>query len=110
MEKKDCEVPEIKIPGKPILSASPRGTKVKLVGNFFNLTLQGDSKIYLYDVKFLQEIPPNNTPLKKGIIRSLRSELEKRFNVYFYSGSNIYSPTDAGVEHFVLVGEKGALN
>eukprot|EP00831_Metopus_contortus_P031493 TRINITY_DN2567_c0_g2_i1.p1 TRINITY_DN2567_c0_g2~~TRINITY_DN2567_c0_g2_i1.p1 ORF type:complete len:626 (+),score=44.78 TRINITY_DN2567_c0_g2_i1:127-2004(+) len=109
MEKKDFDISQYKIPGKPVLSASPRGTKVKLLSNFFNLTLQGDSKIYLYDVKFLQEVPPNNTPFKRGIIRSLAPELEKKLNVYFYSGSNIYSPTDAGVEHFILVGEKGIL-
>lgn len=96
MEKKTSPAVTLPRPPKPVLSPTPRGTSVKLMCNFFHLQVATSNFIYVYDVKFIEEIPSSNTPLKKSIIRGLREELEKTFKLYFFTGSMLYSPNDIG--------------
>lgn len=85
-------------PPRPKLALAPSGRKAKLQTNFFNITLKGENYIYVYSVKFEEDIPEQNTPLRKKLIRGMSKVLEGAFNKYFFTGTNLFSPKNLGTE------------
>ena len=107
--KAETKLPSLVIPSRPSIPSKPTGRKVPLLTNFFAMKLKTANYIYVYDVKFSENIPLNNTPLRKSIIRCLHVELEKLFSCYLFTGSVLYTPTDKGTTPVTTAYENGEL-
>lgn len=89
-------ITQLELPKRPILEKAPKGHKVLLATNSYSLHLKTSNFIYVYDAKFTEDVPADNTPLKRCIIKGIKEDLEKVLKLYIFAGSLLYSPTDAG--------------
>ncbi len=96
MEKKQEPESKLVLPSRPPLPSAPRGQRVTLVTNSFRLSLNTSNQVFVYDVKFTEDIPANDTPMRKYVIRGLRADLEKQLSPYIFTGTVLYSPKDIG--------------
>lgn len=85
---------------RPSLSAHPTGKKTKLITNYFTISMRFSNYIYVYSVKFEEEIPDENTYLKMKILRGICGSLSPVFKYYFFTGTLLYSTQDIGTEPF----------
>lgn len=76
-----------------------RYPKVSLKTNQYRVHFSESQKVYLYTVSFVPPIPPDNSKLKKQIIRELRPDLIKILGVYIHNGENLYSLRDVFCEN-----------
>ena len=83
---------------RPKFSAAPAGQKVRLSTNFFSFKLKSSNFIYVYAVKFEEDIPADNTPLRKKVVRTIREQLEKIYHPYIFTGALLFSPQSSGAE------------
>ncbi len=110
MEKsmEDANGPQrIDFPPMPPLPEFPRGQRVPLATNSFTLAIRTSTYIYVYSAKFGEDVPANNTPLRREIVRGLQPELAARFKNYLFAGAVLYSPTDLGTAPLVCTHQAG---
>lgn len=68
--------------------------RVSLKTNQYRVCFPEFQKVYLYTVSFFPPIPPDNSVLKKQIIREIRPELSRILGFFIHNGENLYSLRD----------------
>jgi len=97
-------------PARPPLSSKPSGKIITLATNSYTMRIKTSNYIFVYAVKFSEEIPSDNTPLRRLVIRGLKSELDKSFKCHIFTGSVLYSPVDIGTAPLILSYSSSAIN